>query len=98
MNWFKHEINNKKYRRAIYGFLIYHEETESLCYAITNVTVYKYGICGEIAVKIETYRPGLLIGKGGQLINRLQAFIEQKTKQKIKMEISECKLWQRLYN
>lgn len=91
----KHEIDNKKYRRAIYNYLTFNDAKE-LCISTTYIKAFKHK--ENIIVEIETHRPGLLIGKGGSFINELKIFIEEKTNQKISIELRESKLWMNMYD
>ena len=45
----------------------------------------------KIVVTIHTARPGIIIGKGGEEVNRLKDEIKQLTKKKIQINISEVK-------
>ncbi|MFL3024732.1 MAG: 30S ribosomal protein S3 [Candidatus Neomarinimicrobiota bacterium] len=44
-----------------------------------------------VTVTIHTARPGIVIGKGGEEVNRLKDEIKQLTKKKIQINISEVK-------
>ena len=98
MKWFRFKINSKKYRREIYRFFTFQQESD-YCTMITNVTAYKQiDILGNFTViKIETYMPGLIIGKRGELIDRLTKFIENEVGHQVKIKLEECKLWTKLW-
>lgn len=89
----KREIDSKIYRKHIYQYFRLNEwgyET-----SITYVKTFKQG--DEIIIEIETHRPGLLIGKAGRFIDGLTGYLEEETKQNIKIDLKECKLWHNLY-
>jgi ribosomal protein S3 len=90
----KHEIDSKKYRKAIYQFLKFND-AEYQCQLISYVKVFKHK--EKIILEIETHRPGLLIGKAGTFIDNLQKFVELETNQKIKIDLRENKTWFKLY-
>ena len=64
-----------------------------LLYNITNIVTVSYE--DRIEVEIETYRPGLIIGKGGRVINALKAFVNNdvETDKIIEFGIKENKFW-----
>jgi len=53
----------------------------------------------EIIIEITAYRVGLLIGKGGRIIDGLKNWIEttNEIKKPIKIRMFECKLWEGVY-
>jgi len=95
MNLFglKHEINSKLYRKHIYNYFRRNEWGYEM--SITYVKTFKHG--DKIIVEIETHRPGLLIGKAGHFIDGLNEYLEEQTKQNIKINLKESKLWYNLY-
>lgn len=89
----KREIDSKIYRKHIYLYFRLNEwgyET-----SITYVMTFKHG--DEIIIEIETHHPGLLIGKAGRFIDGLTEYLKEETKQNIKIDLKECKLWHNLY-
>lgn len=57
--------------------------------AITALNVYKYK--GELTLEITTSRPGICIGKGGNLIDSYREFISENIGQPIKIRLIESK-------
>jgi ribosomal protein S3 len=90
----KYEVKSKKYRKTLHQFFNYGDwgyET-----TITRIKVFKQK--SKTTVQIETYRPGLLIGKGGVFINGLEKHLSEKISEDIKISLLECKLWDKLYD
>lgn len=44
-------------------------------------------------VKIETHRPGMIIGKGGNTIDELTRWLTSEFGQEVKIELKESPLW-----
>jgi ribosomal protein S3 len=91
------EIDNREFRRAIYHFSRWFSEKINIHY-IVNVKTIKTK--NQIKVIIETHFPGLLIGKKGEVIKLLEAFIQEDVGIKkgiIIVEVVESKLWMNLY-
>jgi len=93
----KKEIDSLLYRRLMDQFFRrneWHYET-----SITSVKVFqqKFKQKDAVVIEIESHRPGLLIGKGGEFIDGLIKFIKEETKENIHLALKECELWLGLY-
>ena len=78
----------------MYLYFRYHEWEYHT--TISKVVVFKQG--DKVTVKIETHRPGILIGKGGVFIDGLIQRMKEETKQDIDISIKENLIWYSLYS
>ena len=86
-------LNSRVYRKIMLQYLRCHDWGYEL--TITKVVVINRD--GKVVVKIECYRPGLLIGKAGHFIDGLEKrFIEEIGKD-VSIEVKECEIWSNLY-
>lgn len=87
-------LDTKKYRREMYSF--FKSKGWSHCTTITKVSVFKEG--SSIMVEVETHRPGILIGKAGKFVTALAAHLRKSLEEDITVNVTECRLWYKLYN
>lgn len=88
------EVDSKKVKQII-SFHLWYKQYDNLRYNVTKLSVYENKT--EIVVKLETYRPGLWIGKGGRDIDELKKVLTEKLGKEVRIELSECKLWHNIY-
>lgn len=89
----KYEVESKPYRKIIYQYFRWKDWNYET--TITYVKTFKKG--DTTIIEIETHRPGLLIGKAGVFIDGLQQELWERTKENIKIDLKECKLWHNLF-
>jgi len=62
---------------------------------LANATVSKIEIeraaANQILIKIHTARPGIVIGKSGEKVEKLKATLESKTKKRVRLEVMEIR-------
>ena len=88
------EVDSKRVRRAMVSY--FHGEVWNYQYTITKVETFetKEGLL----IKIETHRPGLLIGTGGNFIDGLKKWLSIDLKRSdIAIELKESMVWHNLY-
>ena len=94
----------KLIRSVIYKYFNSTEESYSnnVLYTIANITITRLDL--NYTVIIESYRPGLIIGKGGETIDELQELIQSDVFDifegigiSYKFNLVECTLWNKMY-
>ena len=88
------EVDSKIVRRTMDTY--FHSEDWPYQQTITKVETFetKKGLL----IKIETHRPGLLIGTGGTFIDGLEKYLSIRLERTdITIDLKECMLWHRLY-
>ncbi len=98
----------KLVRRTIYTFFCekeeyYHDDgIPSILNTITKITIDKTNL--HYVISIETYRPGLIIGKRGTVLDNLIKLLDSKVFTTLKdagitfeINLSECKLWNNIH-
>lgn len=71
LSWEKFEVDNQLYRRLMNLYF----RMNKWNYATTITSVKTFRQKDKLIIKIETHRPGLLIGKAGKFIDGLRDFI-----------------------
>ena len=84
--------SRQPYLRLISNFLTENDMSHVLS-IITDVKVIKKK--SETLLIITLHRPGLLIGKGGRSIDKLQEFLRNETNENLFINIKEENLWHR---
>lgn len=89
-----YEIESKKYRRSMSTYFYHTQHAYE-----TNITsVRSFKKKDKTILRIETHRPGLLIGKAGVFIDGLRQHLIDDLKEDIEIDLQECKLWHKLYS
>lgn len=92
--------DTKNIRRILRDFIImkFYDYDDSYQYNkhltnITNVEVYKHLLKKEKIVRITAISPGIVIGKGGENIDKMKDYLNEKDTNNITIELVELKLW-----
>lgn len=87
-------VDSKNVRRVMIAY--FHDTDSILWQSITKVECFENS--KGLIIQIETHRPGLLIGKGGEFIDGIEKWIKiQLDRTDIKIDLRESKLWSNLY-
>jgi len=89
-----HEINSKEYRREIYMYFYQLQNTYPLDF-VSSIKVNKNK--NNVIILIESNRPGLIIGKGGQTIDGLKNSLCKHFNEDISFKIKENNVWNKLF-
>lgn len=91
---FNSKIDNVEVRRILRYY--FHECDWPYQTTITKVETFKTS--KGLLIEIETHRPGLLIGKGGEFIDGLEKYLKKALhRTDITINLIESKLWYNLY-
>ena len=89
---------NTTQKRVLRGLsdFFYHKDMEHTKSMICSVNVIEFG--DFVVVSIETHRPGLIIGKGGETIGELTEWLTDDLEKEVKIHLTESKLWNDIYS
>ena len=97
-------VLGKLVRKNIYNLFNSDESySVNIIYTITNITIEKIEL--HYIVNIESYRPGLIIGKGGKTADELTTKLNENIFNifedlgiTFEVKLTECTLWNKLLN
>lgn len=89
------ESQNKAIRRYMSYFFEYEANIYILNFGITKVESKE--LKNEIVVTVTLERPGVFIGKGGSVIDKLSAGLSEELGKKVRIDLEESQLWKKLY-
>lgn len=89
----KYEVDSKKYRKQMYLYFRHHRWQRYD--TITSVKVFKKNT--KTYIEIESYQPGILIGKAGQFINGLKKWLSDEFNEDIVTKIEETNIWKDIF-
>ena len=92
------KVDSKQVRRLIYDYYFIIKEYTAVPNYVTKVEVRESKQNG-MYILIESHRVGLLIGKGGKDIDGFKEYLYKELNRKdVRVNLKECKLWDKLYS
>jgi ribosomal protein S3 len=93
----EYEIDSKIFRKALVLYP-YSPNSISSSYLANITKVWATQKYEKTTVHIKTHRPGILIGKAGELINEIKKLMETMYKNSISIDIQEEKMFLDIYD
>lgn len=88
------EIDPKEVKKIMYLFFM--DEEWTYIQSITDVRVFEID-SQSLRIDITSFRPGILIGKGGSFIDKLKKDLSETLNKKIELSLTENKFWYNLW-